>query len=293
MTRRALGAVLVLAGVPAPLAAQGLPFHTETALTTAFAQRGVRAFGTVVHRGSVTTVVAPLVVLPLAPHERVTTMVVVPVVVRRMWAPGAGDGGLLSIGGLGDLTIGAKWAFFVRDRPGGTNRLAVLGVVRLPTGETNATFRDGTPAPPPLQLGAGAVGAALTLVGTLVRGRVGLTADVGHSRTASADGFRHGATTRYDVALGFRIPGYIATVRTQTVQLYLEWNGTITVHDRVDDVNVTDSGGHVGFVSPGVQWVPLPQLLVEASLQVPVLEDLHGAQPGVGVRPAFGARVLF
>lgn len=287
----ALGALAVLG--PATLGGQGLPFHTETALTTAFAQRGARVFAKVVTRESVTTVVTPLVLLPLAPHERVTTAVILPVVARRMSAPGASGETVFSAAGFADVSVSAKWAVLVRDRPGGTTRVALVAALRLPTGATGARFRDGTPAPPPLQLGHGAVQAGATLVGTLVRGRWGVSVDVGHARSAAANAYRFGPETRYNVALGRRFPGYIATIRTQTLQLYLEWNGSITGRHREGGTDVVNSGGHVGFLSPGVQWVPIPQLLFEGSLQIPIVVDLNGTQPDVRPRPAFGTRVLF
>ena len=40
-------------------------------------------------------------------------------------------------------------------------------------------------------------------------------------------------------------------------------------------------------------WVVLPQLLMEASVQIPVVQDHNGTQPDFGVRPAVGVRLLF
>ena len=57
--------------------------------------------------------------------------------------------------------------------------------------------------------------------------------------------------------------------------------------------NLADTGGHVGYLSPGIQWVLLPQLLIEGSLQIPVLQEHNGVQQDYGARPAIGARFLF
>jgi len=35
------------------------------------------------------------------------------------------------------------------------------------------------------------------------------------------------------------------------------------------------------------------RLLIEGSLQIPLLQDHNGSQPDYGVRPALGARFLF
>ncbi len=75
---------LFLAVGPLRVAAQGLPFHTPSALTTAFEERGVRVFSMVQSRGDVTSTVFPLVVLPFAPHERLTTTVKLPLTYKRM-----------------------------------------------------------------------------------------------------------------------------------------------------------------------------------------------------------------
>ena len=85
----------------------------------------------------------------------------------------------------------------------------------------------------------------------------------------------------------------VETIRTKTVQFYLEWNGSIMARSAQDGAVLPNSGGHVAYLSPGVQWVVLPQLLIEGSVQIPVFQDHNGTQPDFGVRPAFGARLLF
>ena len=99
--------------------------------------------------------------------------------------------------------------------------------------------------------------------------------------------------TRYDLALSIRVPEEVETIRTRTLQLYLEWNGSVTQQASGDGSELVDTGGHIGYLSPGVQWVLLPQLLIEGSLQIPVLQDHNGLQPDYGMRPAIGARFLF
>ncbi|MCZ6753896.1 MAG: hypothetical protein O7E49_01170 [Gemmatimonadetes bacterium] len=287
MIRASLAAVLL--AIPFATQAQGLPFHTESALTTAFEERGLRAFTMVGRRGDATTVTTPLVILPWAPHHRVTTRVVVPLVHKRFETTGSS----YSQTGLGDVALAIKWAFHVRDRPSGTTRLAVVASGTLPTGSTGATFENGMLAPPQRQLGKGTATLGAALAGTIIRGRWGLNFDVGHARNGTHDGFQFGATTRYDVAIGFRIPDRVETIRTRTVQLYLEWNGVITGRSEQGSIPVPNSGGHVAFLSPGVQWVVMPQLLLEGSIQIPVLQTYNGSQPSVGVRPALGARFLF
>ncbi len=283
----------VLAGASRPLAAQGLPFHTQSALTTAFEERGLRTFSMIQRRGDVTVSVSPLVVLPFAPHQRVTTFVSLPIVYKRM--TGSTEAGSVSYSnaGFGDATFSVKWAFYGRDRFRGTTRVAVILSGGLPTGSTGATFDDGGLAPPPLQLGTGAVSGGITFVGTLVRDRWGLNADVSHARHAPNDGFRFGSTTRYDVSIGFRVPAYIENIRTRTLQIYLEWNGSIAGRNNEAGNAMPNSGGHLAYLSPGLQWVLFPQLLIEGSVQIPAIQSFNGIQPDVSVRAALGLRYLF
>ena len=278
---------------PLPVTGQGLPFHTPSALTTAFEERGARAFSMVQSRGDVTGVVFPLVVLPFAPHQRLTTTVKLPLTYKKMRDPSGASGGAYADGGIGDLVLSAKFAFFVRNRFAGTTRVALILGASLPTGSTSATTNDGLPAPRPFQLGTGAPSGDVTVVTTIVRNRWGLNAAVGHTRHGTDDNFRFGAVTGYDLALSIRVPEEVETIRTRTLQLYLEWNGSITQRTRSGGSELVDTGGHIGYLSPGIQWVLLPQLLIEGSLQIPVLQDHNGLQPDYGVRPAIGARFLF
>jgi len=301
LVRRTVRGVLVLSAPllaalflgPTSTVAQGLPFHTETALTTAFEQRGLRLISSYRPRDSVSVFVTPLVILPFAPHQRLATRVVVPIVYKRMTTNQPPGDAPYSQAGLGDVSVAVKWAFFVRNRPGGTTRLALVGDVSLPTGGTSARFADGSEAPRPLQLGTGAMGAGTTIVGTIIRRQWGVSADLGTRRYAAADDFRFGGRTRYNIAVGLRVPSNVRTIRTKTLQLYLEWNGTIAGRSRAGGTEIASSGGHVAFLSPGLQWVPHPQLLLEASLQIPVVQDLNGTQLEYGLRPAIGARFLF
>jgi len=290
-----VAAALLLLSLSAPhlALAQGLPFHTQSALTTAFEEKGLRAFSMVQRRGDMTASVSPIVLLPWAPHHRVTTMVVLPMVHKSLAASAPAVGSPYSATGIGDVALSVKWAFFARNRFAGTTRFAVIVSGSLPTGATESRLGTGEVAPRPLQLGKGTGSVGTTLVATLVRDRWGFNADVGHVLYGSDDGFRSGSVTRYDVAIGFRIPRHIETIRTRTLQLYLEWNGSFAERSRQGGADLVNTGGHLAYLSPGVQWVVLPQLLFEGSLQVPVIHDPYGTQIDPGIRPAFGLRFLF
>jgi outer membrane putative beta-barrel porin/alpha-amylase len=277
--------------VAAPISAQGLPFHTPSAMTTAFEERGLRLFAVAQSRGDLSVATTPIVVLPFAPHHRVTTLLSAPFVVKRL-DPGPGSAESFSNRGIGDITASVKWAFFVKNRFAGTSRLALIASTRLPTGATDARL-SGEPAPRRLQLGTGTAGFGATVSGTWIRNRWGLTAAVGRSVSSNDGTFQAGAATRYDIALGFRIPAHVETIHTRTLQVYIEWNGEVVERSRSAGASSENSGGHVSYLSPALQWVVAPQLMLEASVQVPMFQRLNGSQPSFGARPAMGLRYLF
>ena len=55
----------------------------------------------------------------------------------------------------------------------------------------------------------------------------------------------------------------------------VELNGSYSEKNEVDGRRDRNSGGHTVFLSPGIQWVTY-RWVVEASLQIPIIQDLHG-----------------
>ncbi|MGH7819492.1 MAG: transporter, partial [Candidatus Binatia bacterium] len=48
--------------------------------------------------------------------------------------------------------------------------------------------------------------------------------------------------------------------------------------DELDGRDVRDSGGDRLLVAPGIQWIVSERFLVEASVQLPLFQDLRGSQ---------------
>ncbi len=71
---------------------------------------------------------------------------------------------------------------------------------------------------------------------------------------------------------------------------YMELNGQVTHHARQGGVTVSDTGGHEIYLSPGLQWVPRTNVLVEGSVQVPTYQDIYGTQLATDVRMGAGIR---
>jgi P-type Cu+ transporter len=303
-----LAALAALA--PAAVTAQALPFHTETAITTGFQEAAARTFGSFLGRRGllrdgeeiadpmqrdINVFVQPVAALPFAITPMWTTRVIVPFV-RKSMSFTSPDGVRrdYTTSGVGDVVVDTKWVFLSKNRLGGTTRVGIAGGVKIPLGETSATLPDGTVAPRPLQVGSGSWDFPLKALITMTQGRRGLLANVGYRIKGTDDGVRAGNVFSYDVAAALRFaPWVYESFTDQTFVLYLELNGEVAARNSVDGVPDSNSGGHLLFLSPDLQWIPKPWLLFEGSVQFPIVQNLNGTQLSYGTRFQFGTRVRF
>lgn len=178
--------------------------------------------------------------------------------------------------GLGDVTLLARYTAWQRDAPGRTLRLAPFGGVEAPTGRDDAGDDLG-PLPPSLQLGSGSwdpVAGAVFTYQTLSRQT---DASASYQFNTEANGFEAGDEARLDFSyqhrvwpreLGAGVPAFLYTV--------LESNLVWRDRDAMDGADVVDSGGTTWFLAPGLQYVH-KRWVLEAAVQVPVTQNLHGA----------------
>ena len=165
---------------------------------------------------------------------------------------------------IGDLSLLGRYMIFADDyAPLSTRRLAVLAGVKLPTGAD----RFGTPSYDPI----------LGVVGTWAANRHEFDVDLLYTLTTERHDFEAGDRFRYDLAYRYRVwPKRFGNRLTQ-LNAVLELNGNWTGRTRRDGTTIRDSGGHVLFVSPGFQYVT-NRLIVEASFQIPISQELNGRQ---------------
>jgi len=294
----------------APSQGQALPFHTETAMTAGFNENAARHFVSLRGRGglarggrSVTdpmrrdvdalAVVNGVVLGAFSPLW--TVSVVVPWVRKRMEFTPTGEArDRYSTSGVGDVLVQTKRVFYRNDRPGATTRFAVRARVQLPTGRTDAPLPDGPVAPRGLQAGTGSWALEPRVILTNVDGRWGLHGNVAARFGTADDDFDPGDALFYDAAIGFRLlPSTYASLDDRTLVTYLEVSGEVAGQDVVDGAADGDSGGHLLWLSPTLQWIPAPWVLAEAALRVPVIQDLNGAQLRHDVRFEVGGRYRF
>lgn len=302
-------ALLVLAPIPAP--AQALPFHTPTGITAGFNENAARHFVNVLGRSGLVRdgerVVDPmereidgLAVVNGAILGGFTPLwtfrALVPWIRKEMdFTQPDGRRASFVTSGVGDALLQTKWIFYRKDRPGATTRIGVRGRLKVPLGSTDARLPSGEVASRPLQVGTGSWDVEPSLLFTATTpGRLGFHGSVGWRFNGRDDGYEAGDLFLYNLALGARLlPQVYGSMRDQTVVAYLELNGELSRRGEVDGEEDPDSGGHLLFLSPALQWIPTPWLLLEASVQVPVVQELNGSQLEHDTRFQLGTRYRF
>lgn len=220
-----------------------------------------------------------------------------PILERRLrFNDPTGERRTISANGPGDLTLTGAYRFFRRDVERGTTQFSFLGGLKLPSGATEVedsnlprlTGRPGTRLPPDLQLGSGSVDGIVGLAAFHNMDRLSFYGDVqGKLNTRGAQDFRAGNTLFYDLAADYVL------LPQRNMFLLLELNGVST--SRADQAGRTarDSGGQLLFLSPGLQYLPIPNLILETSVQVPIHRDLNGRQLAPDWSVVAGLRYLF
>jgi len=288
------GAVALLAVSPAMARAQGPPINTQNAFVTGLNGAGLRTFFFGFDRSGLrldgervsdplerqVRVRGQMFVVPyeLMPN-RLVVMGAVPYLDKTLETAAATGPRELSVRGFGDLVVAAKVGVYQRDRPNLTTRAALYGRLKLPTGNDDAVDAEGEPLPKTLQLGTGSVDYSAGLIVTHSSGPLGLSGDLIHDFNNASEGFAFGDVLHYDIALSYRVlPRVYRTYPAKQINLYLEANGTWSGRNTSAGKALPDSGGSLLLLSPGVQYIPWPSLALEATYQVPVWQDLNGAQ---------------
>jgi len=174
------------------------------------------------------------------------------------------DGSVKKDAAVGDFRLLGRYIFFADDyAPLSTRRVAVLAGMKFPTGSNGF----GTPSFDPT-LGA---------VATWAANRHELDLDALYTLTTERHGFEAGDELRYDLAYRYRVWPERFGKRLLQLNGILELNGRWAGKTRKDGRTVKASGGNILFLSPGTQFIT-KRFIIEASLQVPIWQDLNGPQ---------------
>lgn len=180
---------------------------------------------------------------------------------------------------VGDITLLGRYTLWWDDyAPLSTRRVALLAGVKLPTGAD----RFGTETFDPLLGG----------VATWAFDRHEIDLDALYSVSTQRRGFRQGDGVRYDVAYRYRLWPPRFGGRLLQLNGLLELNGRWRDHNHQSGRWLVDSGGHVLFVAPGLQ-LAAKRWILEASFQVPIVQDLNGSQVEQDFVAVLSVRVPF
>lgn len=178
--------------------------------------------------------------------------------------------------GVGDARLFARYTVYKSNAPGRTFRIAPFLGAELPTGDDNDRDSLGR-LPASLQAGSGSLDAFGGLVLTYQTLGFQIDAEASYKLNTEANDFEFGDEATFDASLQYRVwprelgagvPGFLYAV--------LEGNLLYTDNNEMSGVEDPDSGGTAFFLSPGVQYVA-KGWIVEAIVQLPVSQDLHGA----------------
>ena len=292
MTFLALGSHAFLT----PSNSWALPIETDTALTVGFESNAIRSFARVTRKTDllrngdkvsdpnnteVTVYSTPLVV-PLRIKPNLVAIGVVPFLTIEKESTVSGQRIESASSGLGDLQLLVKHAFYRKDALKRTTRLAWLAGIKLPTGDETET-----PA-----LGSASVDFIIGGILTRIVDRIAVHADLKYKINTEAHGVRAGNSLKHDLALEYRvIPKKFQSISDKTVNLILELNALYVEADK--GIGATVSGGETLFLSPGVQVVVMPRMIIEGLFQYPIVQKLRGTQLGVDYTASIGFRFSF
>ena len=190
-------------------------------------------------------------VLVYGASEELSLFGVVPAVLREgTLRPPTPPGAFIELDeqGFGDMRFFAKYRLCYRDEPGETTRLSLLGGVEVPSFDEPFTSDSWDPF--------------FGWVFTYQSLEWGVDLDLVWKFNTGEGFARHDAMS-YDAAYTYvLLTGQNLDESYWQVGSVLELNGTYT----------TD-GSHLTFISPGIQ-LALERMIVEASLQLPVIRDL-------------------
>ncbi|MFQ5764356.1 MAG: transporter [Rhodospirillales bacterium] len=200
---------------------------------------------------------------------------VVPYVDRRLELDEGGGRRARSARGLGDVRLFGRYTAYRVDRPGRTFRVAPFAGIETPTGDDDGTDAFGR-LPAGVRPGSGSWDPFLGLVGTYQTLDFQIDAQASYQANTEANDFDFGDVARLDASLQYRlwpptlgpgVPGFLYGV-VEANLVHRDENESGGVDDR-------DSGGTSLFLVPGVQYVT-KRWIVEAAVQVPVVQDLNG-----------------
>ena len=274
--------------------AQGPPINTDTPIMLGVQGRGLRTFGKIIRKATllkdgneitdpmdrqVTVYVTPMAM----PYNLFNDKLQLGVIVPFMNIDVNSSGGDISSSGIGDLRFFAKYLLYQYDRKNKTIRVASKAGVKLPSGDEN-----DQPA-----LGTGSTDYFFATVAGWIQGTTGVYLEGIYNINSSHGPVNFGNSFAYNFAFGYRLlPKVYETYPSPQLNGFLEINGTTINKNTVNGQKVASSGGTTVFLSPGLQYVGGRRWLIEASVQIPIINEPNGTQLATDWTLSLGTRIL-
>ena len=177
--------------------------------------------------------------------------------------------------GLADVRLFARYTVYQFNRRGQTMRLAPFAGIELPTGTDDAVDDLGR-LPGPLQLGSGSWDPFVGLVFSRQTFAWQVDVSASYKVTTEANDFQFGDEARLDIAtkvrlLPRRLTGGLPSFLYANAETNLIWQDENETGGAVD----VNSGGATWYLAPGLQYVT-KRIILEAAVQLPVVQDLNG-----------------
>ncbi len=276
------------------------PINFDTAVTPFFSGSVLKSRGVFIHKTDDDnkeldrrlTIRKVPTVFGYAPTRDIAATISVPLIEKSLRRNLSGRRVTLDAAGLGDISIMGRWTFKKWLGPWRRTDLAIIGGVELPTGDTSRRD-EGIRLPPKLQLGSGSFDPFLRMAFSRIVRRNSTFAELQYKvNTPGALDYKFGDVLKYDLAFAYR---FFPAKKYPNPEFYgiLELNGVWEQQARQRGRDVENTGSNTIFLSPGIQAIPLNNLLIEASVQIPIYQDRRGRQLGYDVGNLGNSNIVF
>lgn len=244
----------------------------------------------------------------------------IPYIVRDDIREPETDGGMVEVGnegdaeGIGDLIIFGQYRFW--HRPEQDLELAVIGGLKIPTGNANDRTREDGRFEVEHQPGSGSWDPLAGLAATKRWGRFSLHGSVLYTfTTEGAQDTELGDLFNFNLAAVYRLGGARATEpdlpddhgpdetadhthapgpeHRASLDVMLELNGEWQEKIEIDGARDSNSGGTLLYLSPGARLNLSPRWSVFGSVGIPVAQDVNGKNHETDYRITGGVSLAF
>lgn len=194
--------------------------------------------------------------------------------------------------GPGDMKFFGRYTIFKNNFRGGNFRIAPFAGIEIPTGDSDRSDASGR-LPASLQPGSGSWDPFGGIVITYQTLDFQIDLQARYQDNRQANGFEFGNIAELNASVQYRLwPEELSSGVTGFLYGVMEINFIYADKNRISGFDDPDSGGTRLFLVPGVQYVT-KRWIVEAAIQLPVVQDLNGMSLENGYIARTGLRFNF